>query len=251
MSNNENNDKESSKDLDLESSSLQWSSNIDNLLAEWCDEAKCFEWMHAESYDINYKTARKFLVSINLLTAISGLSNVIAGGYSVNGFQVAWIFGSISVLVSSLNMLQDKLGYQLTADNHKRLSGQWSKIILKIEEIIILPYTSRQDCKTFLKFIKKDINSATLEGNSLLSDKIRDACYKEFQNIQNFNIPDICGHMEHTKTYSNTLIYNDIKTPNTSPKFTNKKLDKIISSTNLQENDNIRSTPLLSVKIDN
>ena len=143
MSNNENNDKESSKDLDLESNSLQWNHNIDNLLAEWCDEAKCFEWMHAKSFDINYKTARRFLVSINLLTAVTGLGNVIAGGYTAGGFQIAWIFGSISVLVSSLNLLADKLGYQARADTHKRLSGQWSKIILRIEEIIILPYSSR------------------------------------------------------------------------------------------------------------
>jgi hypothetical protein len=265
MSNNENNDKDSNKDLDLESNSLQWSSGIDNLLAEWCDEAKCFEWMHAESYDINYKTARKFLVSINLLTAISGLSNVIAGGYSVNGFQISWIFGSISVLVSSLNMLQDKLGYQQTAETHKRLSGQWSKIILKIQEIVILPYGSRQDCKTFLKFIKKDINAVTLEGNSLISDKVRNDCYNKFKDVKNFNIPDVCGQLEHTKTFANNSIYNDLKTPNTSPKFTNKTLDKIISSKNLfnnttpkasakslQENDNTKNTPLLnSVKIDN
>jgi hypothetical protein len=53
--------------------------------------------------------------------------------------------------------------------------------------------------------------------------------------------------MEHTKTYS---IYNDLKTPNTSPKFTKKTIQK--SSEPLQENDNTRSTPLLSsVKIDN
>lgn len=268
MSNNENNDKDSNKDLDLESNSLQWNSNIDNLLAEWCDEAKCFEWMHAKSYDINYKTARGFLVSINLLTAISGLSNVIAGGYDINGFKISWIFGSISVLVSSLNILQDKLGYQLLADTHKRLSGQWSKIILKIEEIILLPYGSRQDCKTFLKFIKKDINTVTLEGNSLISDKVRDACFNKFKDVTNFNIPDVCGHMEHTQTFSNSTIYNDLKTPNQSPHFSKKVLEKIISSKKsensststtpnvalvpLQENNNSKNTPLLtSVKVDN
>ena len=250
MSHNDNTDKDSNKDLDLESSNLQWSSNIDNLLAEWCDEAKCFEWMHAESYDINYKTARKLLVSINLLTAISGISNVIVGGYTYYGFQISWVFGSISVLISSLNMLQDKLGYQQTADIHKRLAGQWSKIILKIEEIVILPYGSRQDCKTFLKYIKKDINAATLEGNSLISDKIRDACNNKFKDIPKFNMPDICGHMEHTHTFSQTTIYNNNKksnnsSPEISPKNSSNPLQKS------KDDLNNSSTPLLSVKVEN
>jgi hypothetical protein len=29
---------------------LQWSPQIDRMLADWCDEAKCFEWMHTASF---------------------------------------------------------------------------------------------------------------------------------------------------------------------------------------------------------
>ena len=187
--------------IDLESNSLGWTSNIDNLLAKWCDEAKCFEWMHAESYSINNSKARKFMVSINLLTAVSGLSNVITGGFSLNGFQLSWLFGGISIIVSTLNMLQDKLGYQTRAEMHRRLSSQWGIITNKIEEIVIIPYNSRKDCKTFLKLIKTDINQLSLEGNPLIPEEIRNKCAEKFKNIANFDIPEICGQMEHTQIY--------------------------------------------------
>lgn len=203
-----NTDKESDSKSLKESESephLSWSSNIDNLLAQWCDHAKCFEWMHTQSFDINYKKARKFVISISLLTAISGLSNVIAGGYSINGFQTAWIFGGVTIMVSTLNMLQDKLGYQQRADLHKRLASQWAIIKGRIEEVVILPPTARKDCRTFLKMLKSDINQVSLEGNSLITEDIRLKCYDKFNKVSNFDVPDICGQVEHTKVYIDTF----------------------------------------------
>jgi len=210
-----NNDKE---DIDLESNNLSWNTKIDNLLAKWCDESKCYSWMHSESHLLDVKKARNFLISINLLTALTGVSNIITGSYNINGFQVSWIFGGVSIIVSSLNVLQDKLGYQQRADLHKRLGNQWNMITYKIEEIIILPYSARQDCKTFLKFIKKDINRASLEGSGSISHSIKNKCYERFKSIYNFNIPDICGQIEHTTIYIDKSI-NDLDNDDTSTKL--------------------------------
>jgi len=203
------NDKESvNKDsnTDLEVVGMTWNPSIDKLLAKWCDQSKCFEWMHAEAYDISFKKARKFMISINLLTAVSGLSNIIAGGYNINGFQIAWLFGGLSILVSSLNMLQDKLGYQQNSELHKRLSSTWGLIRSKIEEMLMLPPSARRDCKTFIKMIKIDINQASFDGNSLIPQKIKDQCYEKFKSIHNFDIPDICGQMEHTQVYLDVIV---------------------------------------------
>jgi hypothetical protein len=197
---------------------INWNPTIDNLFAKWCDHAKCFEWMHAESFDINYLAARRFMISINVLTAIAGLSNVIAGNLTIPNtiFQVNWIFGGISIGISTLSMLQDKLGYQQIADQHKKYASQWAHINLKIEEMLSLPPSARRDCKTFLKMIKADMNQVTLDGNSLISDRIRDECYNKFKDIPNFNIPEICGKMSHTNTY------NDL---NTGDKISNSSVN--------------------------
>ena len=198
---------------DLEQSGLTWNISIDNLLSKWCDNAKCFVWMHAECYDSNYITARRFMISINILTAIAGLSNVIAGNLTIPNttFQVSWIFGGISIGISTLNMLQDKLGYQQATLNHNKFANQWGIIRNKIEEIVSLPISARRDCKTFLRYIKADINQASIEGNSLIPKAIRISCYEKFKNIPNFDIPDICGNMEHTKVYiNNSTIYEQL-----------------------------------------
>lgn len=182
---------------DTEGGGLSWTPSIDSMLASWCDHAKCYEWMHTESFSVYDTASKNFMISINALTAISGISNVIAGGYQVDGFQLAWIFGGISIVASTLNMLQDKLGYQASAVLHRRIAAEWSSIRTQLEEVITIPYSSRKDCKTFLKFIKAATKAAT--ESSMIPKRIREECYRKFSAIEQFEIPDICGQVEHTR----------------------------------------------------
>jgi len=189
------------KEDTIENPILQWTKEIDMLLSSWCDNAKCFEWMHSETSIDYLKRSKIFMVVINLLTAISGLSNIIAGNIIINGFQLIWIFGSISILTSTLNILQDKLAYQSLAESHKKSAAQWAIIISKIEEIIALPPNSRRDCKTFMRYIKLDINQVSIDGNNLIPKNIRDLCYEKFKNVPNFDLPEIVGVVNHTKSF--------------------------------------------------
>jgi hypothetical protein len=195
------------KDI-IENPTLQWTKEIDILLASWCDNAKCFEWMHGETSIDYLKKSKIFMVIINLLTALSGLSNIIAGNVIINGFQLIWIFGSVSILTSTLNILQDKLAYQPLAESHRKFGSQWSVIISKIEEVVALPPNARRDCKTFLRYIKADINQVTIDGNNLIPKNIRDACYEKFKNIPDFELPEIVGVVSHTKIYSDNISIN-------------------------------------------
>lgn len=180
---------------------VQWTSSIETLMAKWCDEAKCYEWMHTEAYEFFDKRSKTLVIASNILTAVSGLSNVIAGGTIVNGFQLSWIFGSLSIGITITNMLQEKLGYASKAISHMHYASMWSLIRRKIEEELSIPPESRKDCGTFLKYLKQDINAVSTDGNTMIPDFIRDACFIKFNSVPDFDIPDICGQVEHTKIY--------------------------------------------------
>ena len=184
-----------------ESQDLQWNQQIDTLLAGWCDQAKCFEYMHNESYTLYNTKSRKFIIAITILSAIAGTSNIVAGNYEINGFQASWFFGGLSVLVSMTNILQDKLSYQQLSEAHKQYSSLWGTIRRKIESELILPYSSRKECASFLKLIRSDIDSVSTQGSAKIPKKIRDDCLEKFKTIPDFDIPDICGQLEHTKIY--------------------------------------------------
>ena len=178
-----------------------WNPGVERMLASWCDEAKCFEWMHTEAYSLFDKRARSLTIASNVLTAISGISNIMAGGVSVNGFQLSWIFGTLSVVISITNMLQEKLGYITKSVEHNHYATQWGTIRRKIEEQLSIPPESRKDCATFLKYLRVDINQVSVDGNSMIPERIRDECNEKFGKIDNFDIPDICGKVEHTQIY--------------------------------------------------
>jgi len=180
---------------------LDWTSDIDNMLARWCDQAKCFEWMHGQAFSIFDYRARLIVITSNILTAVGGISNVIVGGQSPNGFNWSIVFGSMSIVISIANMLQEKLAYASRAAAHEHFSTQWGTIHRKIEEEILIPPASRKDCRTFLKYIRQDINQASMDGNAKIPDFIKELCAKKFQNVPEFDIPDICGQVEHTKVY--------------------------------------------------
>jgi hypothetical protein len=50
-----------------------------------------------------------------------------------------------------------------------------------------------------LRYIKDDIGKTIANGNALIPPHIRAACYEKFSSIPGFDIPDICGQLEHTR----------------------------------------------------
>ena len=180
---------------------VTWTPSIEHMLVKWCDQAKCFEWMHTESYEMFDSRSRRIMIASNIITAISGLSNVIAGGTVINGFQLAWIFGSLSIVMSITTTLQEKLAYTTRATEHRQYSNQWGTVRRKIEEELSIPPENRKDCGTFLKYLRQDINQVSMDGNAKIPEFIKKQCFDKFSKIENFDIPDICGQMEHTQGY--------------------------------------------------
>jgi hypothetical protein len=189
---------------------VQWNHTIEVLLSKWCDQAKCFEWMHTEAYSLSDRRAKVLMITSNIVAAVGGLSNLIAGGTTANGFQLSWVFGSLAIIVSITNMLQEKLGYATLAGEFKHYSTAWGLIRSKIEEQLVMPPASRKDCGTFIKYLRQDMNQVSMEGNAKIPEHVRDSCYEKFNKIPDFTLPDICGEMEHTTIY---IPGDSIRTP--------------------------------------
>ena len=151
--------------------------------------------------------AKRLVIASNVVAAIAGLSNIIAGDQVINGFQLSWVFGSLTIVISILNMIQEKMAYASMATSFRQYSISWSVIHRKIEGELALPPASRKDCQTFLQSIRQDINQVSLSGNAQIPQHIRTACYNKFNNTPNFEIPEICGDMEHTVIYKSPDVH--------------------------------------------
>jgi len=188
---------------------LQWSPQIDKMLADWCDEAKCFEWMHSESYSRYSRRATVMTIGSNITISLTGIANLVLGVTVSDATTTSMIFGCVSIGIGVVNMIQQQFGWTTLANNYKVSAKQWSEISRKVQEQLVIPPTARKDCATFLKYIKQDMTLAS-EHNSNLPKDIRQKCFEKFKSIPNFNLPDICGQIEHTAVYLEQPLLNQV-----------------------------------------
>ena len=167
-------------------------------------------------------------IAVNVAIALSGVANLIVGSAQILDTKVppSTILGCISIGISIISMLEDKFDWITMANNFRQASIQWSNVTRKLEEQLAVPPVGRKDCSTFLKYIKQDINvvSAT---NYMIPKDIRTRCMDKFGKIPGFDVPDICGQLEHTLVYveppplqvpllsSNTIITKNAVEPDT------------------------------------
>lgn len=193
---------ETKEDPSETSSGLQWTPSIDTMLANWCDQSKSFEWMNTEAYSRYSVRSTAMSITVNVAIALSGVANLIVGSAQIVDTVVppSTILGCISITISIISMLEDKFDWITMANNFKQASVQWSNISRKLEEQLAVPPAGRKDCSTFLKYIKQDITVVS-STNYMIPKDIRTKCMEKFSKIPGFDVPDICGQVEHTLVY--------------------------------------------------
>ena len=181
---------------------LQWDHSIDHMLANWCDQSKSFEWMNTEAYSRYSVRSTSMSIAVNIAIALSGVANLIVGSVQIINTAVppSTILGCISIGISIVSMLENKFDWITMANNFRQASIQWSNVTRKLEEQLAVPPSGRKDCSTFLKYIKQDINAVSAT-NYMIPKDIRVKCNEKFGTIPNFDVPDICGQLEHTSVY--------------------------------------------------
>ena len=179
---------------------LQWTPAIDRMLANWCDQAKSFNWMHGQAYSRYSKRSTAMNISTNIAISLVGIVNLALASSQVEPMTTSMVTGSVSVAIGIIKMIQEQFNWMVLSSKYKQSADKWGIITRKIEEQVVIPYSGRKDCGTFLKYIKQDINNAS-DTNALIPRDIREKCIDKFGKIKDFDIPDICGQVEHTVIY--------------------------------------------------
>ena len=169
---------------------LQWTPQIDRMLANWCDQAKSFNWMHTHAYSRYSKLSKAMNIGTNIAISLVGVVNLALASSQIEAMTTAMVTGSVSVGIGIIKMIQEQFNWTSLASDYKHSATKWDHISRKIQEQVVLPYAGRKDCGTFLKYIKQDINEAS-DTNTILPKDIRNKCNDKFGKIPDFDVPDI------------------------------------------------------------
>jgi len=204
---------------------LQWTPAIDRMLANWCDQSKSFNWMHGQAYSRYSKRSTAMNISTNIAISLVGIVNLALASSQIEPMTTSMVTGSVSVAIGIIKMIQEQFNWTSLAADYRNSAKKWDHVSRKIQEQVVLPYAGRKDCGTFLKYIKQDINEAS-DTNTLIPKDIRNNCNDKFGKIPDFDVPDICGQVEHTSVYVEQststlqvplLISNTIRAKNADP----------------------------------
>jgi predicted Fe-S protein YdhL (DUF1289 family) len=163
-------------------------------------------------------------ISTNIAISLVGIVNLALASSQIEPMTTSMVTGSVSVCIGIIKMIQEQFNWTSLAADYRHSATRWDHISRKIQEQVVLPYTGRKDCGTFLKYIKQDINEAS-DTNTILPKDIRRKCNDKFGKIPDFDVPDICGQVEHTLVYAEPtstlqvplLISNTIRATNAVP----------------------------------
>lgn len=180
---------------------LPWTPAIDIMLANWCDQAKSFNWMHSQAHSRYSMRSLTINICTNIAISLVGVVNLALGSAQIDSMTTSMVTGSVSIGIGIVKMIQEQFNWASLSADYRHSATKWDHISRKIQEQVVLPYTSRKDCGTFLKYIKQDINDAS-DTNTLIPRDIRNKCNDRFGKIAHFDVPDICGQVEHTSVYT-------------------------------------------------
>lgn len=184
-----------------------WTSEIEDLMADWADKAACYRWMHEKTSAMSQRWDNYFNYPIIILSALIAGANFSLNsivGEDKQAQKYAQIgLGGASMITGILQTIMNKLGYAKSTEAHRVAGISWGKFnrLLCIE--MSLHPDERMDCHNFLKMFRVELDRL-IEQSPIIPQEIIIQFNDLFKNTPNVVKPEITGILQHTKVYKDS-----------------------------------------------
>jgi hypothetical protein len=183
-----------------------WTSEIEDLMADWADKAACYRWMHEKTSNRCQERDNYFNYPIIILSGLTASANFALNSIVGDDKEMQkWAqigLGGASLLTGILQTFNNKLGYAKNTEAHRVAGVSWGKFnrLLCIE--MSLHPDERMDSFNFLKMFRVELDRLIEQSPSIPENIIM-----RFNNVfKNVNVvkPEITGILQHTKVYKDS-----------------------------------------------
>lgn len=183
-----------------------WTSEIEALIADWSDRAKCYRWMHDKTSREYAKYNQFMMIPIIVLSTLTGTANFGLDSIfknDTNGKTIASLgIGGVSIITGIISTLANFLRYGQGSESHSVSSLMWAKFSRLISIEMALHPTDRMEAFAFLKMFRIELDRL-VEQSPPIPESIIIQFKREFRANSEVKKPDIAGVLEHTKVYEN------------------------------------------------
>lgn len=184
-----------------------WTSEIEDLMADWADKAACYRWIHEKTSSLSQKRDNYFNYPIIILSAlIAGanfsLNSIVGDDKEAQKYAQIGL-GGASMITGILQTIMNKLGYAKSTEAHRVAGISWGKFNRLICIEMRLHPDERMNCHNFLKMFRVELDRL-IEQSPGIPDEIVHQFNNLFKNTPNVVKPEITGILEHTKVYKDS-----------------------------------------------
>jgi len=187
---------------------LEWTSENENIMVEWCDVAQCYKWLNTRAHQkYSYRHAW-FTIPAIVLSTITGTASFAQTSLPLNYQPYApMVIGSINICIGILTTIQQNLKISELNESHRVAAIAWDKFARNIRIELAKSPLERTDCGHFLKHNRQEYDRLMETSPSIpldilgefkknLPGKIGSDQRKKFDALKK---PDICDTITSAK----------------------------------------------------
>ena len=142
----------------IENLDMDWKSDHESILVNWCDTAQCYRWLCFASHEKYSKLQYMFSIPTIIMSTVIGAASFTTIATSTQfGSYMPLIIGSVNITIGILNTVQQY--FKISEYNeHYRICGlAWAKLERTIEFELSKSRHERNEVGPFLRKASEDL----------------------------------------------------------------------------------------------
>jgi hypothetical protein len=181
-----------------------WTSDLEDLMADWADKAACYRWMHEKTHILYQSRDRYFNIPVIILSALTAGANFALNSIVGDDKEMQkWAqlgLGGASLTAGIIQTFMNFYNYAKGSEAHRVAAISWGKFNRLICIEMRLHPDERTDAFNFLKTFRIELDRL-IEQSPSIPDSIIDNFNNLFKDNKDVVRPEITGILEHTDVY--------------------------------------------------
>ena len=136
---------------------LDWTTENENIMIEWCDIAQCYKWLNTRAHQKYSHRHAWFTIPAIVLSTITGTASFAQTSLPINYQPYApMVIGSINICIGILTTIQQYLKISELNESHRVAAIAWDKFARNIRIELAKSPLERTECGHFLKHNRQE-----------------------------------------------------------------------------------------------
>jgi hypothetical protein len=179
------NDKNDKKEL-INSAEVDWTSEHEEVLAEWADKSMCYNWLHTKSNEKYSARHKLYTIPVIIMSTLTGTANFAQDKIPLSFRNYAtMIIGAINIFAGIITTIQQFLKINELNEGHRVASVSWDKFYRRIKVELSKSPKERHPVKEFFITATEEYDRLMEAGPKIDHDIIE--LFNMTFNGKNFN----------------------------------------------------------------